>query len=267
MDNPNENNEQPAQPADLMGYEQTAEVVTPSEPTKTLDTQAIINNAIKEVTTDEEGKLVYPENMDPMLRAAVAASKSFRDTQSGFHKNQQSLKESEAENLALRDKLAESTRKPLELTAERQQELDDLMYVDPQAWRIEMNKLEQQSSIAATEALQTVTEEARQKAGGEFELERRVSYLEEFNTRGGTPITVDNLDNDVPKRINDKLANGEVSFEAYIDEVAEYLAKGKVVASTTAQQTADLNSANGGSTAQETQQQGQAAIDYSQMTF
>jgi len=268
MAQPNETNDNTTAPVeDLMGYEGTTAVVTPTQETKALDTQTLINDAIKEVTVGEDGKIVYPDNMDPMLRAAVAASKSFRDTQSGFHKNQQSLKETEAENVLLREQLAENTRKPLELTPERQKELDDLMYIDPNAWRVEMNKLEQQSTLAANEKLDTVTKEARGKASAEYQLEQRVNTLEDFNSQRETPITVDILDNDIPKRINDKLANGEVSFSEYLEAVSTYLETGKVVAQSTPTTTADLNSANGSTSAPVSAQASQQAVDYSQMTF
>ena len=168
MANQSNQNDKSADTArDNMGYAKAPETTLP-ETSTAKDTQTIINDAVKQVTVDDNGKYVYPADMDPVLKAAVAATKSYRDNQSGFTKSQQGLKESEAENVLLRERLAETTKVPLELTPERAKELDDLMYIDPTAWRLEMNKLEQQSSIAATEALDTVTKEARTKASGEF---------------------------------------------------------------------------------------------------
>ncbi len=277
MDNQSNQNDKSANTAhDNMGYGTKAPETTLPETSTAKDTQTIINDAVKQVTVDDNGKYVYPADMDPVLKAAVAATKSYRDNQSGFTKSQQGLKESEAENVLLRERLAETTKVPLELTPERAKELDDLMYIDPTAWRLEMNKLEQQSSIAANEALDTVTKEARSKASGEFELERRVNYLNEYNgSREGmtdkdgnplAPITADVLDNDVPKRINDKLAKGEITFEAYVDEVSQYLVKGKVVSQGNPAQTADLNKANGSREAHKTSQK-EDELDYSSMTL
>jgi len=277
MANQSNQDDNTAPTEDMMGYEMAkAPETTLPETSTAVDTQTLINDAVKQVTVDDNGKYVYPTDMDPVLKAAVAATKSYRDNQSGFTKSQQSLKETEAEVVALREKLAETTKQPLELTPERQQELDDLMYIDPQAWRKEMNKLEQQSSIAVSEALNTVTQEARQKAGGEFELERRVNYLTDYNaSREGmtdkngqplAPITAESLDNDVPKRINDKLANGELTFEAYVDEVSKYLDKGKVVSQGNPATTTDLNQANGSTVAHQTSKE-EGQLDYTNMTL
>ena len=261
MANQSNQNDNPAETADLMGYEQNTEVVTPQETTEPKDTQAIINDAIKEVTVDEDGKLVYPDGMDPMLKAAVAASKSFRDTQSGFTKSQLSLKESESENSFLREQLAKQNQ-TLGLTPEKAKELDDLMFTDPKAWRIEMNKLDAQASGQ----YDTQIAEVRQKSGAEFELERRINVLKDYNVGRKTEITPDVLDNDIPARITNKLADGNITFEEYLEEASEYLSKGKVVVTETPAKTVDLNKANGSSTAQpQTKQEGE--LDYANVVF
>ncbi|RKZ26368.1 hypothetical protein DRQ29_04990, partial [bacterium] len=160
---------------DMMGYE--TQVETQEEPAKAptsapQDVQALINNTVKEVTVDPKtGKYVYPEGIDPVLKAAVAATKSYRDNQSGFTKSQQSLKETEAEVTALREKLAKYTSKSLELSPEDRQTLDNLKATNPEAWREELNKLETQSKQAIQEELDASTEEARTQASGEYELE------------------------------------------------------------------------------------------------
>ncbi len=266
MGNPNEENNKEAQPEDLMGYELSkAPEVTLPETSNAPDAQAQINEAVKQVTVGEDGKYVYPVGMDPMLKAAVAASKSFRDTQSGYHKQGQSLKASEAENAALREKLAESIKQPLELTPTRQAELDALMFTNPQLWRQEMNKLDQQSSIEATERLAELTERARTDASGQYELERRIEVLNQFNVGRDTELTDEILTNDVPRRITQKLADGIVTFEDYLDEASLYLSKGKVVANANVNTTVDLNKANGSGTLAPSEEQGK--IDYSQTAF
>ena len=257
------------QPEDMMGYEPPKEeTVTPQETEATKETpQETVNRMMKEVKLDENGKIIYPDDIDPMLKIAMATTKSYRDTQSAYTKNQQSAKELEAERDALREKLATHSQKPLELTTEQQSELDKLYVDNPQAWRAKMNMLEKQSSDAIQAELDTVTKEVTEKAGAEFELARRYSYLEEFNsTRGDNQITTDILDNDIPARINNKLANSEVTFEEYLVEVSDYLGAGKVVSKETPAQTTDLNKANGGAVASgTTKEEGQ--IDYSQQSF
>jgi len=61
----------------------------------------------------------------------------------------------------------------------------------------------------------------------EYKLARRYKYLDEFNIGREVPITTDVLNNDIPDRINSKLAEGEVTFEKYLDEVSDYLYQGK----------------------------------------
>ncbi len=270
---PDTTKDQPAQPheTDNMGYHIAPETTLPETSTAP-DTQTIINDAVKQVTVGDNGKYVYPDDMDPMLKAAVAATKSYRDNQSGFTKSQQNLKESEAVNEALREQLA-NHKQPLELTQEETTELSDLMKSDPNAWRLKLNELE----LNQDNKVDTLTDEARHKASGEFELEQRYAYLQEFNNgRAGLTnangkvlisITPDILDSDIPPRMTKKLSDGDITFQAYLDEVAEYLDAGKAVSTTPDTTTTDLNKANGSTVAGETDKQKQGELDYSQQAF
>jgi len=257
-------------PADLMGYENQIE--TPSglatAPTGAPeDVQSLINRTVKEVTVDEKtGKYIYPDGIDPVLKAAVAATKSYRDNQSGFTKSQQSLKESEAEVTALREKLAGHTSKSLELTKEDQQTLDNLRDTDPDAWRQKLNRLESEAKTTIKEELDSATEEARSKASGDFELQQRYDYLDQFNEGRDVPITPELLDSEIPPRITKKLADGDITFVQYLDDVSEYIDKGKVVATTPDTKTTDLNKANGSSKAGE-QAEEEGQLDYTSMTL
>ncbi len=62
---------------------------------------------------------------------------------------------------------------------------------------------------------------------GDVEIERRYKYLDQFNIGREVPITPEMLDNDIPPMITDKLADGTVTFEEFLDEVSEYLDKEK----------------------------------------
>ena len=265
IDNPQTNAETAN---DQMGYEgQIATETTLPETSNAQDVQSLINDAVKEVTVGDNGKYVYPENMDPMLKAAVAATKSYRDNQSGFTKSQQSLKEAEAENKALQEQIAKNVQKPLELSTEDQADLDKLYVEDPQAWRAKVNKLEAEAKALTNEAISTATEEAKQKAGSEFELQRRYDYLEYVNKgRGENLITTDVLNDDVPNRINKKLADGDVTFEEYMTEVVEYLDAGKTIAKPADNTTTNLNQANGSATPAVANKE-EGVLDYSGMTF
>ena len=255
------------EPEDMMGYENLETAPTVTETTQTAETpQETLNRHMKEVKLDENGKYIYPDDIDPMLKLAMANAKSYRDNQSGFTKSQQSLKETEAEVTALRGKLAKFTSKSLELSREDRQELNELKESNPEEWRQKLNQLELEAKDTIKEELESATEEAREKASGEFELERRYAYLEQFNVGRKLQITPELLDSDVPPRITKKLAEGEVTFEEYLDEVDTYLSKGKTVSKTTQEVTTDLNQANGSSEAMEAGSN-EDGIDYSSMTF
>lgn len=255
---------------DLMGYEgqvTLAEEVKLPATSNADDVQAIINKAVKEVTVDPEtGKYIYPADMDPVLKAAVAATKSFRDNQSGFTKSQQSLKEKEAEVEALRKKLADVTAGRLELSKEEIAELDELKTTNPEEWRKKLNEKEATAKQAIKEELETVTQEARETAGGEFELQRRYRVLAEFNEGRETPITPEMMDEEVPPRITKKLANREISFEEYLVEISEYLDKGKVVANPEVSTTKNLNTVSGSSKPMGGGQT-ETELDYSSVTL
>ena len=65
--------------------------------------------------------------------------KRFKDTQAAYTKAQQKLKETEA-----KAKVLEELSKPrVELPKEVAEELDDLKYKDPDAWRLKLAALEQ----------------------------------------------------------------------------------------------------------------------------
>lgn len=269
--NPNGTNVPETKP-DLMGYEgqvsSAEEVTLPDSVSDSNDVQTLINKAVKEVTVDPKtGKYVYPKDMDPMLKAAVAATKSYRDNQSGFTKSQQTNKELEAERDELRQRLANVTAGRLELTAEESAELESLKNTNPEAWRTRLNDIESKSKEALQEELDSATETARKKASGEFELERRYEYLAEFNVGREVQITPELLDTDIPPRITKKLAEGTVTFEEYLDEVSEYLETGKVVGSKKPPVTKDLNKVNGTGDAKEFGNKDEDVLDYSNTTL
>lgn len=232
-----------------------------------VDFQTRVNDAIKEVTIDEEtGKYVYPDDISEELKYAVAAEKKFRDTQGSYTKNQISLKEVETENEALREQLAKLSNTTLELSQADADRLDDLKFSDPSAWRRELNALEIEHSTNAQKKLDESMGEVRKKAGAQFELDRRFEVLKQFNEDRKTPITVEMLDDDIPPRITKKLADGLLTFEGYLAEVDEYLSKGKVVSNPSVDNGTKLTQSAGSTTPSSANEQ-QGQVDYSTMTF
>ena len=163
-----------------------------------------------------------PSTVDSSQETKIDFEKRFKDTQAAFTKSQQALKEKEARLEAL-EKL---TQPKVELDEATKTELETLKYEDPDAWRIKVNQLESEAARKHQETLN----EAGRLAAQQAELERRAQVLEEFNRSHPTlQITDEVIQYDVPPRITKKLENGEVSFEAYLEEVRDYLQAPKVI--------------------------------------
>lgn len=205
-----------------------------------------VNKITKQLVKGEDGTYSLPDNLelDEPTRTAVLIEKRRRDTESAFSKASMRAKALEAENEELRKKL-ESSFKP-SLPEEEQERLNDLKFSDPDAWRVEMNKLEQSARQQLDEEFSQVTSKASEHA----EIERRRQVLASFQEENpGFQLDDDVLANDVPPRITRKLEKGEVSFEDFLVEVRDYLSKGKVIKDTSpVTNKPNLSSAGGGAT-------------------
>jgi len=154
--------------------------------------------------------------------SGVDFEKRFKDTQSAYTKSQQELKAAKAKLEAL-EKL---TAPKVELDEQTKQELESLKYEDPDAWRVKMNQLETEAHRKHKDTL----DEAGRIAAQQAELERRKQVLADFNvSHPELVITDETIQYDVPPRITQKLEKGEVSFETYLEEVAEFLQAPKVI--------------------------------------
>lgn len=218
------------------------------EDTQTVSFADQVNNTVNAMTQGEDGKWSLPEGVDQSNEAlvyAVNAERRRRDTQAAFTKTSQEAARLRAENTHL----AAGWQKDFtaKQTPEIQAELEELKASDPDAWRNRLNELEQQQTAKFTELQQSI----QQKAAGETELDYRKRALQEFNEANpGIAITDDLLQNDVPPRLTRELAEGKVSFGAFLENVKTYLNKGKVVAPTEEKPNGgiDLGTAPGGST-------------------
>ena len=207
-----------------------------------------VSDVVKQITTDEDGNYVFPEDVElsPELKFAATAEKRRRDTQAEFTKTRQALKAIEAEKAKLFEQL--KTKTSVSLTPEQTEELEDLKYSDPEAWRDKLNKYESEAKAKQQEELASLTGEARKAAETQFELERRQRVLQEFNETTDTPITDEVIANDVPPRITKKLEEGKITFEDFLSEVAGYLSKGKVVKNEETLNQPSLGKVGGGDT-------------------
>ncbi len=251
------------------GMLSTPQAVQPTKPREaSVGYTEQVNTLLKEVTVGEDGKFVYPDNTPEHLRHAVATEKKYRDTQSGWSRTQQTLKEAEVERDALRKQIVAGSNTALELSKEDTDRLDDLMYSDPAAWRRELNKLESEHNSQAEQKLNETMGEVRQKAGAQYELDRRIEVLKGFNEGRQMAVTPDILDNDIPPRITKKLADGHLTFEGYLAEVDDYLSKGKVVQNAIVDNGTQLSQSAGSNEAPAVDTQlTEGTLDYSSVVF
>jgi len=195
---------------------------------------------------------------------AEAAEQRRKDTQSAYTKNQQRLKQIEAENEILKQQVS----KKVEIPADKAKELDDLKYEDPDKWRIRVNEIEREVRLANESKINDLAEEARQKAGQNFELEQRKTTLAEFQEKhGADALTDDIIANDVPPRITAKLEKGEITFGEFLNEAYSYVKTGKTVANPDILGQPDLTKVGGGAAPSTNEQSIQATDDYSKVIF
>lgn len=189
--------------------------------TPDIDTQ--VNEAIAG-RTEVEGKMVFAEDLDPMLKYAANAELRRRDTQSSYTKTQQENLALTSENSQLADSWATEVSKTL--TTEQQQELEELAHTDKEAWREKINKYETANASRVKEK----HTEIKKKAGKETEVQQRERHLEEYNKANPDyALTDDVIDNDLPPRITKKLEEGKITFDEFIQEAHKYLSAGKVI--------------------------------------
>ena len=209
-----------------------------------------VNKLIEAVVKDDDGKLVMPEGVSEELSYAAKAEIRRRDTQAAYTKGQQALKALQVE----KQKLAKSWEADAvaNLSATEQAALDELKSQDPDAWRVKISEMEEAKRTEFKAKCETITADAQSST----ELERRQLQLEQYNLDHPTEkLTDEVIANDIPPRITKKLQNGDIQFSQFLEEVAQYLAKGKTLAETAKPpETKSIATARGASQPSEQQQ-------------
>lgn len=183
-------------------------------------------------TPEENSATLGQENAQ-----AVDWEKRFKDTQAAYTQSRQEIAKLKAE-LAVKDE------PKMQLTAEQQDELEDLKYNNPEEWRKKVNDLEKQAdaqfNTKLNEELQKLTElEQRQLTLEAFQLSHPDFHLDD-----------EVIAYDVPKRITKQLETGEINFETFLEEAYQYLTTPKVVGSPAKDlDQPNLNKVGGGTTA------------------
>ena len=187
---------------------------------ETTDTKDL-QNRINELASVE----TLPEGLSSELVLAITAEKRRRETQASYTKGQQELKSLQATIQALQDDLMSVVSDSVTgLSDERKAELDTLKVLNPEQWRVEMNKLEAEVTASKQQRLAKVAEEASTKARQEYELSLRQEVSKQFaDTHNGWLLTDDIFDNDIPMRMKNELSSGVLTYEQFLTKAYSFL--------------------------------------------
>ena len=226
-----------------MATQENAEAIAPNLGTvPSFETE--VNAVVSKMTQDEKGNYSLPQGeYSNEVRYAANAERRRRSTESALTKARQQLKAQQDATQKITQKIAQSA--PLQLTPEQISQLSDLKHSDPDSWRHEVNKLEQQAYEATQKELDGITTEASQQA----ERASREAALVAFNqAHPETPITDDVVKFDIPPRITKRLETAETTFDEFLNECHDYLVRPRVLGGVAAQSTPNIGTGGGGST-------------------
>ena len=234
-----------------------------STSTETLTFEQQVNSVVSKATVDEKGNLVLPQTEQVPEEVLYAANleKRRRDTQGALGKASQQL----AVESKMREELEKrvATQTTLTLTPEQTENLAALKLENPDEWRMQMNKLENEAAASVQAELKTLSSETSQQA----EISRRAQVLADFNATAAMQITDEVLINDIPPRIAKKLELGEITFEEFLTEAQTYLLAPKKVGGTAVADAPSLGKAGGSSEASLDAKSKQSTTNYSNETY
>ena len=194
----------------------------------TKDIEAKVSNILSTVVSDD-GKLDWSkldEDISPELKVAVTAEKRRRDTQADYTRKSQAIKALEAEKEELTKLVQERLAT---LPQDKQAELEDLKWSDPDAYAEKLIQYRQEAKASVLKETEELLASAKSKALNDFTKEQQSAVLDEYNRLNPqTPITEEQLKNDIPVGLASKIANGDISFEDALREASKFI-YGKVV--------------------------------------
>ena len=241
----NENIQETAK--DYFGYDLdtvTKNVEQAIESGDKIDPQELVNKTLKNIKVGDDGKFVYPDGIDPMLKIAVANAKSFRDTQASYTKTRQELKALEAEKAALKSELEKLYHPTADLSEDEKLELEELKLTNPENWYKRMRALEDSSTKKIDEKLN----EAKEKTLEQLAVEERQQALEEFNQNSEVKLSQELLEMEVPKKYHQQLSAGEITWTEFLEKAAKFIGAPTTVKGTEVPTTTNMNSVSGGQT-------------------
>ena len=220
-----------------------------------------------QMVQEDDGNWALPEevakDLDESTMYAITLERRRRDTQAGYTKVNQKLKQEQAVNTGLQERLLSSE---VILTKEQKFELDELKKTNPDAWREKLNEYEEANKTL----LQTELTEIRTKGSDKGEVEIRKEQMAAWAESTGIELDDDVIANDLPPRFLKKLDSGEFTFEEFLTEAGKFLKTGKVIKGAdegSEDGTTDLSRISGGQEPSKTAQEGDFDETYKDQIF
>ena len=227
--------------------------------------QELINKHINNL--DEKGKLQLPDDLSEVEKELIRQAKRTRDAQSALSKEREEKLKLEAAAKALEQQALKVDPAEL-LSPEELQELNDIKYRDPDAYRIKMNELEAKAQEERAKRVEELKTQAASKAMESSISQNRLAVLEEF--RQANPdlqLTDEVLTNDVPPRFMNELNAGKYDYRTYLEKVTEYLTTHKVLPTPGTPEDKSLGDVAGGLTPGKDAAEKAGRKDYKKITF
>lgn len=232
-----------------------------TEQTKSVQDQ--VNDIVTGITTDDKGKLVMPEgDFDETLEYAAKTEHRRRGTEGAYAHEKTLRKTAESVAQGLEDQIGKQAQfKP---SAKQQEELEELLETDPEAWRVKLNEYETEAQLNAREGLSKIKEDAISTVL----IKERTEQLNAFNTlHPDANLTPELIAQSVPKMHLDKLENGKMTYAEFLGVANTYVTSGAAVDTDNPDKPIDLSDAPGSSEPGEEDINKQGDIDYDKTIY
>ncbi len=189
-----------------------------------------VNETVAGMMKGDNGKWQFAEGseLSDQVKFAAKTERRRRDQEGAYTKQMEEVAALKAMNEQLTAKV--KTKPSASISDEQAQELDNLKFEDPDAWRDKLNEYETQASRQLQEELVKMEQESSKQA----EVERRKIVLAQFNAQNPQlNLTDEVIIDNVPPRIIKQLETGEIAFDDFLAKAKTYITTPKVLDSGT----------------------------------
>lgn len=189
-----------------------------------------VNETVAGMMKGDNGKWQFAEGseLSDQVKFAAKTERRRRDQEGAYTKQMEEVAALKAMNEQLTAKV--KTTPSASISDEQAQELDNLKFEDPDAWRAKLNEYDTQASRQLQEELVKMEQESSKQA----EIERRKIVLAQFNAQNPQlNLTDEVIIDNVPPRIIKQLETGEIAFDDFLAKAKTYITTPKVLDSGT----------------------------------